>query len=157
MEIEQIYLQYKGKVLGYIRSHVNSNADAEDICSDVFEKIRLKLDAYDSSKSQLGTWIYSITRNSVIDFYRRQKQESEPDENLADDTPIDEGLLKAESLSMLAAALKKLPEMHRNIIVLHYYERKPLTEIAEMLSISYGAVKLRHADALETLRREMGA
>ncbi len=157
MEIEQIYLQYKGKVFGYIRSHVNSYADAEDICSDVFEKIRLKLDTFDPEKSRLSTWIYSVTRNSVIDFYRRYRHQDEPDENMADETSIDEGLLKAESLSMLAQALKGLNEQQRTIIVLRYYQNKPLTEIAEILGLSYGAVKLRHQAALESLRKVMNA
>ena len=157
MEIEQIYLQYKPKVMGYIRSHVHSYADAEDLCSDVFEKIHLKLDGFDPQKAQLGTWIFSITRNRVIDFYRRYKGEYEPDENMPDDSPIDESLLKAESLSQLAKAMGKLNEQQKTIIVLRYYKNKPLTEIAEILSLSYGAVKLRHAAAVELLRREMGA
>ena len=155
MEIEQIYLQYKPKVMGYLRSHVRSYADAEDLCSDIFEKIRLKLDSFDPEKAQLSTWIYSVTRNRVIDFYRKFKNESEPDETIPDETPLDENLLKTETLSMLAEALDKLSEQQKSIIIMRYYQNKPLTEIAELLSLSYGAVKLRHTAALEVLRREM--
>ena len=38
-DIETVYTQYYSKVMGYIRSRIRSRADAEDLCSDVFEKI----------------------------------------------------------------------------------------------------------------------
>ena len=155
MEIEQLYREYRGKVFSYIRSRVSSYADAEDICSDVFEKVQLKIDAYDETKARPGTWIYTITRNSVIDYYRRQKPSAELDEDLADEKGIDDKLLNEENLSLLAASLKKLPEQLREIIVLRYYDNKPLTEVAKILGLSYGAVKLRHNNALEMLREAM--
>ena len=45
----------------------------------------------------------------------------------------------------------------RDIIVLRYYDGKPLTEIAEMMGLSYGAVKLRHQSALAKLKKALGA
>ena len=108
--------------MGYLCSHVRSYADAEDLCSDIFEKIRLKLDSFDPEKAQLSTWIYSVTRNRVIDFYRKFKNESEPDEAIPDETPLDENLLKTETLSMLAEALNKLNEQQKSIIIMRYYQ-----------------------------------
>ena len=43
----------------------------------------------------------------------------------------------------------------RDIIVLRYYDGKPLTEIAEMMNLSYGAVKLRHQNAVLMLRQAL--
>ena len=43
-----------------------------------------------------------------------------------------------------------------DIIVLRYYDNKPLTEISEIMGLSYGATKLRHANALALLKRELG-
>ena len=149
---EQIYTEYSGKVMGYIRARIRSRADAEDIQSEVFEKILRKLDGFDPEKASLNTWIFTVTRNTVIDFYRRTKPSEELDENLSDDLELDEGLLNNETLSELAGALRALPEELRDIIVLRYYDGKPLTEIAEMMGLSYGAVKLRHQSALVKLR-----
>ena len=152
---EQIYTEYSGKVMGYIRARIRSRADAEDIQSEVFEKILRKLDGFDPEKASLNTWIFTVTRNTVIDFYRRTKPSEELDENLSDDLELDEGLLNSETLSELAAALRKLPEQLRDIIVLRYYDGKPLTEIAGIMNLSYGAVKLRHQNAVLMLRNAL--
>ncbi len=150
---EKIYAAYQGKVMGYICARIRRRADAEDLCADVFEKVFNRIDQYDKTKSSLSTWIFTITRNTVIDHYRRTKPTEELDENLSDDTELDEGLLQTESLEELAAALRKLPQELTDLIVLRYYDNKPLTEVADLMGLSYGAVKLRHQKALTMLRR----
>ena len=154
---ERIYTEFYRKVMGYICTRINRRADAEDLCSDVFEKVFNRYDQYDASKSSLSTWIFTITRNTLIDFYRRNKPSEELDENLSDNTEVDEGLLAAESLEELASALKKMPQELRDIVVLRYYDNRPLTEVAEMMGLSYGAVKLRHQKALGMLKRALSA
>ena len=104
----------------------------------------------------MGTWIYAITRNTLIDHYRKNRPSEELDENMADGSSVEEGILQSESLSELAAALKQLPQDLRDIMILRYYDRKPLTEIADMMDLSYGAIKLRHQKALNMLRMLMG-
>ena len=155
LEMERIYATYSGKVMGYLRARIHNTAEAEDICSEVFEKVMRKIDDYDQTKAAVGTWIFSITRNTLIDHYRKKRPTEELDENLKDDTELDESLLTNETLSELAAALKRLPEQLRDIVVLRYYDGKPLTEIAELMGLSYGAVKLRHQNALMLLRERM--
>ena len=156
LSMEQIYTAYHSKIMGYLRARINNTAEAEDLCSEVFEKILRKYDSYDQSKASVSTWIFSITRNTLIDHYRRTKPTGELDENMSDGTELDEDLLQSETLSELAAALKWLPQQLQDIIVLRYYDGKPLTEIAEMMGLSYGAVKLRHQNALMLLREKMG-
>jgi len=155
-DMEQIYAEYSPKVLSYIRTRVQGQANAEDLCSDVFEKIMRKIGEYDQSKAALGTWIFTITRNTVIDHFRRSRPQEELDENMQDDEfEVDADLLSGESLSELAAALRHLPQQLMDIIVLRYYDGKPLTDIAKMMGLSYGAVKLRHQNALMLLREQL--
>ncbi len=52
----------------------------------------------------------------------------------------------------LAAALRKLPRQPMDIVILRYYDGKPLTETAKMMGLSCGAVKLRRQNALTQLR-----
>ena len=153
MTLEEIYTAYYGKVMGYISARIRNHADAEDLCADVFEKVQRKLDDYDQSKAAIGTWIFTITRNTLIDHFRRKKPNEELDENLSDDSELDESLLSTETLGELASALRRLPQQMMDIIVLRYYDGKPLTEIAQMMNLSYGAVKLRHQNALVMLRQ----
>ena len=154
-DIETIYAQFSSKVMGYIHARVRNRADAEDLCADVFEKVQRKLADFDPSKASVSTWVFTITRNTLIDHYRRVRPQEELDENLSDDSEIDEGLLQNESLEELAAALRSMPEELRDLIVLRYYDNRPLTEVAEMMGLSYGAVKLRHQKALAMLKRAL--
>ena len=154
-DLDRIYTEYSGKVMGYIRARIRSSAEAEDLHSEVFEKILKKIEEFDPSQASLNTWIFTITRNTVIDHFRRSKPSEELDENLSDNIELDEDLLNSETLSELAAALRKLPQQMMDIIVLRYYDGKPLTEIAEMMNLSYGAVKLRHQNAVLMLRQAL--
>ena len=154
-DLNQIYTEYSGKVMGYIRARIRSSAEAEDLHSEVFEKVLKKIGEFDPSMASLNTWIFTITRNTVIDHFRRTKPSEELDENLSDNIELDEDLLNTETLSELAAALRKLPQQMMDIIVLRYYDGKPLTEIAEMMNLSYGAVKLRHQNAVLMLRQAL--
>ena len=134
---EKIYLAFHGKVMGYLFARINRRAEAEVLCSEVFEKIFRRFDQYDKTKSSISTWVFTITRNTLIDHYRRVKPQEELDENLSDDS------------------LRSMPEELRDLIVLRYYDNRPLTEVAEMMGMSYGAVKLRHQKALAMLRKAL--
>ena len=154
---EEIYLKYKEKVLGYIRNHVNSPEDAEDLCSDVFIKIYSKIDTFDETKASLSTWIYAMTSNTVIDFYRTNHIHSEIPEDLAEDKSlIEDEVLNNESLEELAGALRSLPQEQMDIIVLRYYKGLTLQEVAEKMNLSYGVTKLRHREALGRLKDLLG-
>ena len=157
ISVEQIYTDYSGKVMAYIRARIRNKADAEDLLSEVFEKIMKKIEGFDPEKASLNTWIFTVTRNTVIDHYRRSRPGEELDENLSDGVELDEDLLNGETLGELAAALRRLPEQMRDIIVLRYYDGKPLTEVAQLMGLSYGAVKLRHQNALLMLKEAMQA
>ncbi len=154
-EFEALYTEYRSKVLGYIRSHISNRADAEDLCADVFEKALRRWDDYDPSRAAPGTWLFSITRNALIDYYRRSRPTEELSEDLPDDALPEDGIMRETLLEELAAALEKLPDELTDIIVLHYYDGLPLTEIAGRMDMSYGMVKIRHNKALSLLRAAM--
>ncbi|MCR5790466.1 MAG: sigma-70 family RNA polymerase sigma factor [Lachnospiraceae bacterium] len=152
---EKIYRDYHNKVYAYALSHVRSREDAEDIVSEVFLKVYEKLDTYDESKASMSTWIYQMTKNKVIDYYRRYHVSEELPEEIESSDEIDSGLLNEETLSELAEALKQLPQELRDIVVLRYYKGYTLQKTAEMMSLSYGVVKLRHKEALQRLQASL--
>lgn len=157
MDLETIYNDYHDKLFYYIKTKVTSIEDAEDICSEVFIKVQKKLVDYDSEKAGVSTWIYTIARNSVIDYYRTHKDADElTDEmsaTLSSGEETDAALLNRETLEELAAALQKLSDEERTVIVLHYYEELSLADIEKQTGLSYGQVKLRHNSALKKMER----
>ena len=151
-EKSEIYEQYRGKVLGYLRGKVNDGYLAEDLCSEVFLKVYEKIDDYDASRSSLSTWIFTITRNTLTDYFRTRRVHEEIPEMLPDDSSVEEDVLNGEMLEILAGALEKLEERERDIVILRYYSGVTLKEIAERLDISYAYAKVLHNKALSALK-----
>ena len=152
LDKEIIYRDYHGKVHGYIRSKIANPQDAEDLTSEVFVKIYANLDTFDEKKASLTTWIYTITRNTLTDFFRTRRVFEEIPETYSVDDSVEEELCSEEALEKLADALEKLEKRERDIILLHYYSGRSLKEIAEKLGISYTYVKVLQNKALAKLK-----
>lgn len=150
MDKTQIYEEFHMKVLRYIQSQVNDYYLAEDLCSDVFVKVYDKLDSFNEKKAKLSTWIFTITRNTLIDYYRTRKVTVEVPETLTYEVEDTEDL--DEQLQTLSKALEQIDERSKQIIILHYYDCLTLKEIAEKLDISYTYVKILHKKALLLLK-----
>ena len=153
---ERIYLEYREKVAAYVGSRVSDGHTAEDLVSSVFLKVYQNLDSFDESRASLSTWIYTITRNTVINHLRQQKPVYELDEGMAcSEEGVEEALISRDMLERLAGALERLESRERDLIILYYCERRSLKEIARSMGISYSSVKLLHKRALGSLRRMM--
>ena len=146
---EQIYLQYHDKVRAYVRGKIQDSHDVEDLVSAVFMKIVQKLDSYDPAKASVSTWVYTITRNTVMDHFRTRRTLVALEDYMVDEAPVK---LTDDVLDSLANALLALKERERDLIVLHYYTGYTLKEVAEMMGMSYINAKVIHKKALESLR-----
>ena len=147
---ETIYREYRPKVLDYIHSHVNDPQDAEDLCSEVFRKALEHLDL--KSGKGVSSYIYTITRNTVVDYYRTRRVHTPLPETLPAEDSMEETVMNGESLERLARALQSLPVRERDILVLHYYADKSLQEIANKMALPYSVTKRSHQSALNHLR-----
>lgn len=158
---EQVYLDYKDRVYGYIIAKVANPHDAEDLLSGIFLNIYQKLDQYDSTKASLSTWIYTITHNQVCNYYRSKAKQGyladiEEVTVLSDGTePFIEKLIKEEEIEALAIALERLPEREKDIIILRYYHGYTPTEVAVLMKISYSNAKFLQHRAIGMLKKLM--
>lgn len=154
---EQVFIDYNAKVRNYLLGKVNNYHLAEDICSEVFDKVYAKLDTFDDSKASISTWIFTVARNTLIDYYRTRKTDLE----LKDDINIevedsDDGLIcNNENLEKLSNALKKLDDKEKTVIIYHYYENASLKDIAKLMNISYPYVKIIHHKAISKLKKDI--
>ena len=153
---ENLYREYQPKVMAYIKARLPQQEDAEDLCADIFLKLLQRFPEYDKARASLSTWIYTITHNAVVDYYRTHRPSAEIPENFRAEDDLEGAGLRRETLDELAAALRGLPEEQRTIIVLHYYHGLTLMEIASRMRLTYGIVKLRHKDALRRLSLQIG-
>ena len=128
------------------------NSDAEDLCANIFVKFYNSLDKYDSSRCSPSTWLYRITQNTIIDFFRARKQFSELNEQMVFIDNSFDNVLTDETLTELSQALMKLDLRSRSLVVLVYYNCKTLKEAAAQLGMSYSNSKLVMKKALEELK-----
>lgn len=149
---EDLYRDYHGKVLTYISGKVQNRDLAEDLCQDVFVKALENADSFDADKASVSTWLFTITRNTLIDYFRTRKVTEELPETLTDSESIEDGLVSAELLEQLTEALSRMDERMRDVIILRYYSGKSLREIADGMGISYAYVKVIQNKALNFLK-----
>ncbi len=152
MTEEEIFIKYHDKIEHYIYGKVSDKYTAEDLTSIVFLKICQKLSEYDQTKASISTWIYTIANNTVIDYYRTNKIHEEIPEEITSLEEIDENMINEETLGELAAALKKLPERERDILVFRFYDDMKLKDVAEKMGMSYANAKVVQAKAINHMR-----
>ena len=152
---DEVYENYSDKVMHYILSKISSRSDAEDLFSTVFLKVFEKFPSFDQNKASVSTWVYTIARNTLIDYFRVRKVHEELGEEDAVTEDAFAGILEEETLDELASALEKLPPRERDLIVLHYYHNLQLKEIAQIMGMSYSNCKVIHSKALARLRQHM--
>ena len=149
----EIYQQYRNKVLRYFNGKLTDNYLAEDLCADVFLKVYEKLDTFDENKASFSTWIFTVARNTLTDYFRTRKIYEEVPENLPDGSSVEDEICNEEQLETLADALETLDERERDLIIFRYYSGMTLTAISERMGISYAYVKVLHNKALSQLKK----
>lgn len=151
-----VYVEYAPKVRAYIQSRVGNPDDIKDLCSEVFLEITREREMFSGEARALSSWIYVITRRKVVGFYRAYRRTEEIPEALTDGTDIEQQTIDAQALEQLADALEALDVRLRDIITLHYYGGKTLTEIAAAMGMSYRNITILHKKALVQLKKLMG-
>ena len=154
-EKEALYTEYHDKVSHYVFCSLQNKSDAEDIVSEIFLKVYEHFDTFDASLASVSTWIYTITRNTVTDYFRSNRIYAELPEELSDGDDIDCVVLQKESLAALGKALGKLDERRCALVILKYYKKMSLKDIAARMGISYAYVKILHKSALNKLKNDL--
>lgn len=152
---DTLYREYRDKVLAYLKSRLESVEDANDLCHDVFLKVFRSLPRYDETKSSISTWIFRITRFTLIDYIRTKHPGSQLAENIPSGDDLEESFIQRETLQCLAAVLAELEQDERDIIIMRYYNGYSLTDISRLAGISYGMVKVKHRKALKKISAKL--
>ncbi len=135
-------------------------ADAEDLTQDVFLKIYSNLSSFDTARGSLQVWITTMTRNLLVDNFRRTRNQRSTDSLDAgwDETdelrPIDrltasgpsphEKAAQKELAKMVQGALAKVSVELREAVILRDLQDMDYKEIAQVLGIPEGTVKVPH-------------
>ncbi|ORU00687.1 hypothetical protein D081_0669 [Anaerovibrio sp. JC8] len=159
---DELYEHFFPKIYNLIYARVKNSATADDIVSDVFEKMVEHLADFDSSKASFATWLSRIATRTLTDFYRWQsyRQNVEWDDvfspKINEEEHPDGQLLVKEGKQELLLALDKLSEREQRIIELKFWGEMNNKEIAETLGISAANVGVILFRAMSTLKQILG-
>lgn len=154
MEVTTIYNQFYSHLLGYVKSKVRSKEDAEDILQNVFIRIASNIHNL-SDDVKLKNWIFTITRNAIIDYYRVNANKKkfavtgEIDENIleADDPDPTKGLDQC-----IGKMIGLLPEEYRDIIIDSELNGVKQKDLADKYGMAYPSMRSRVQRGRERLK-----
>jgi RNA polymerase sigma-70 factor (ECF subfamily) len=142
----KIYDIFLDGIYKYIFFRVSNQEVAEDITSDVFFKALRNLKKYKKKGDMpFAAWLFRIAKNNVIDFYRKNNETVEINEEVIDESVRAETERETErhiDKKRILRAMKELPEMQSHAIALKYFAERSNTEIAAILEKSETAVRI---------------
>ena len=157
---EEIVKQFNRRIYNICFRFAGSTDDAEDLTQEVFIRIYRTLSSFDSDKASFNTWVTTVTRNLLVDHFRKTKNERLTDsmdapqggdegaqslsEKIEDKgfTP-DQRVQKQQTQQMVQDALTKLSPELREAVILRDLQDMDYKEIASALKVPEGTVKSR--------------
>jgi RNA polymerase sigma factor (sigma-70 family) len=154
---DQLYQYYLPKIFSFVYARVLNKAVTEDITSQVFLQAVEKIKTFNSrSDASLGSWLYKIASNKVIDYYRKHKHDDlSVVENLIneqDNPEVDvEKLFRAQRINKVLQVIKP---RYQEIIALKFYSELDHDEIAVVLNMNKANVALLLHRALKSFQEK---
>jgi len=157
---EPLYLRYADRLYRYAAGLTGSTHLADDVVSDTMMAAFEHLARFDPARGSFAGWLFTIARRRVADDQRRFGRlrrafsRHGPEPNVDED--ILSGVIRSEDAARLRAALRRIPRNDREVLLLRYVAGLSGPEIAAVLNISAGAVRVRLHRALRRLANELG-
>ena len=129
---------------------------SEELTQEVMSIIWSKSDRYDSSKSAVTTWVYTIARNKKVDFFRKSAKFNVNDDDIREflyENGDEDKLSRKEAAEQVNRINKELNQDQRKMIKMNFFENKSHKKIAEELEIPLGTVKSRIRNLLIKMQR----
>jgi RNA polymerase sigma-70 factor (ECF subfamily) len=153
--------KYSSSIYNFL-AQITGIENATDLSQEVFIKIWKNLKKFQHSKASFKTWIFTIAKNTAIDFLRKKKSipfskmEIDIIENIKDENLLpDEILIKSENIELLKEKMKFLSPLYKTILSLHYQEELTFEEIGKILEKPTNTIKSYHYRAISELRKKI--
>jgi RNA polymerase sigma-70 factor, ECF subfamily len=151
----QLYDRYARMVHGILLARVPFS-EVDDLVQDVFLRALPRLHTLRDA-SRFGAWLAAIARNRANDYHRHAVDEVELPENLSGDAAenrVADQSAEAEA-RVLLAAIRKLPETYREILLLRLVEGMTGPEIAARTGLTHGSVRVTLHRGMQQLRENL--
>lgn len=153
IEFRTAFEQHKDAVYRFAWRMTGSEAAAEDIAQEVFVALLAQPEQYDPGRGPLRGFLLGIARNLALKNWREQHRwvDLDGEEMEASPSPVE----RLDASQAVGAAVRALPLLQREALILAEYEELSLEEIAQAVDAEVGTVKSRLHRARENLRRAL--
>jgi RNA polymerase sigma-70 factor (ECF subfamily) len=139
---DQMWSEYRARLHRFIHKRINNSAIAEDLVQDVLAKAYRRLDRLES-KEKLLPWLYQITRNAIVDHFRKVKPVNQVDATtVIEDVEMDEAA-ERELACCVLPFIRHLPPAYQQAVTLSEIEGVKLKQVALQQGISLSGAKSR--------------
>lgn len=149
----EIIARWQDKLTNFVRRRTIASAeDVEDLLQNIFIKVYLNLNAFDTSL-KFSSWIYRIAYNEVVSEYRKKKirehynfedfelkEDTNISDLLGDDTNIVNIVHNQVEMEKIKSAIEKLDAKYKEVVALRFLEEKEYEEISDILQVPVGTV-----------------
>ena len=150
---EELVRRHTRRIYNICYRFTGNRTESEDLAQDVFLRVYRTLGSYRSAHGGFATWVTSVTRNLLIDHYRRTKRDRATD-SLEDKMPVvenkesaarrpDEQALLGELSGQVQSGLTRLSPELREAVILRDLQQLEYIEIQRVLGVPEGTVKSR--------------
>ena len=134
------------RIIGYAARLLSDRGEAEDIAQEALVRLWRAAPDWRQGEAKVSTWVYRVVTNLCTDRLRaRKRRQTDALDGVAepeDGAPgVVAGLIEADRMAALNAALASLPDRQRQAVVLRHIEGLTNPEIAEVLQIGVEAVE----------------
>jgi RNA polymerase sigma-70 factor (ECF subfamily) len=151
MNIEQILVEFKQELFGFVLKQIKDEDTAKDIHQEILIKIFTKYQSLKNEES-LKSWIYQIARNTITDYFRRNNiTDTEISENyFSFDTDLTR---EDELMPCINLFIQQLRPNYKQALEFTYLENNSQKELADKLNISHSGAKSTVQRARQQLKK----
>ena len=156
-EFADVYRAHVTPVWRYVRVHVPSDPDAEDVTSEVFTQAMRSWPGYDSARGPVGAWLTGIARNCLAAWWRKRGHEfpvDEPYDFPAPDDP-EAAVMSRAGADEVRQHLGRLTAREREAVALRFGSEMTSEQIGAAMGISATAARMLVYRAVGKLREVM--
>lgn len=154
----EIVRDYNDGLILYLNSFVNNLSVADELAEDTFVKLGIRKPRF-FGKSSFKTWLYSIGRNTAVDYIRKRAKikivSLDDYTEQADEESIEKRYLKEEQKIILYRAMNKLKAEYRQVLWLIYFEEFSNKETAKIMKRSVHSIETLVYRARCSLKEEL--
>ena len=154
----ELYELHFERVYAYIVRRVRERSAVEDLTAHVFQQALLNISKFKWRGAPFASWLFRIAANSIADRAQRLRRDSKSESDVRAEPTGGSPEADLEQVDILARVYRlvdELPWDQRCVIRLRFAEEKSISEIAQELSRSEGAIKQLQFRALQNLRARM--